>query len=131
MELRRAAEGPALVANSMAHCALGLSYVQEGWGPWGNRGGAGLRGRVPSPKGKAGRSEPCPGLWAGSVGTYPGGYSDLGRETCTGQGPLRTSTHQSSSTTRTSTKNVFLLTRFLNVSAKGENFSYVGHRLKK
>lgn len=35
-------------------------------------------------------------------------------------------THQSSSTTRTSTKNVFLLTRFLNVSAKGENFSYVG-----
>lgn len=34
-------------------------------------------------------------------------------------------THQSSSTTRTSTKNVFLLTRFLNVSAKGENFSYV------
>jgi hypothetical protein len=41
------------------------------------------------------------------------------------------STHQSSSTTRTNTKNVFLLTRFLNVSAKGENFSYVAHGLKK
>lgn len=41
------------------------------------------------------------------------------------------STHHSSSTTRTSTKNVFLLTRFLNVSAKGENFSYVERRLKK
>lgn len=40
-------------------------------------------------------------------------------------------THQSSSTTRTSTKNVFLLTRFLNVSAKGENFSYVECGLKK
>lgn len=41
------------------------------------------------------------------------------------------STHQSSSTTRTSTKNVFLLTRFLKVSAKGENFSYVKCRLGK
>lgn len=41
------------------------------------------------------------------------------------------STHQSSSTTRTSTKNVFLLTRFLNVSANGENFSYVEDELKK
>lgn len=41
------------------------------------------------------------------------------------------STHHSSSTTRTSTKNVFLLTRFLNVSAKGENFSYVERGLKK
>ncbi len=39
-------------------------------------------------------------------------------------------THQSSSTTRTSTKNVFLLTRFLKVSAKGENFSYVECGLK-
>lgn len=44
---------------------------------------------------------------------------------------LGTSTHHSSSTTRTSTKNVFLLTRFLNVSAKGENFSYVECRLRK
>lgn len=41
------------------------------------------------------------------------------------------STHQSSSTTRTSTKNVFLLTRFLNVSANGENFSYVEDALRK
>lgn len=41
------------------------------------------------------------------------------------------STHQSSSTTRTSTKNVFLLTRFLNVSAKGENFSYVEQGVKE
>lgn len=47
------------------------------------------------------------------------------------QGSPRWSTHQSSSTTRTSTKKVFLLTRFLNVSAKGENFSYVGHGLRK
>lgn len=44
---------------------------------------------------------------------------------------MGTSTHQSSSTTRTSTKNVFLLTRFLNVSAKGENFSYVECGLRK
>lgn len=42
-----------------------------------------------------------------------------------GREPEVPSTHQSSSTTRTSTKNVFLLTRFLKVSEKGENFSYV------
>lgn len=47
------------------------------------------------------------------------------------RGPEGGGTHQSSSTTRTSTKNVFLLTRFLNVSVKGENFSYVEHGLKK
>lgn len=46
-------------------------------------------------------------------------------------GPEGGSTHQSSSTTRTRTKKVFLLTRFLNVSAKGENFSYVERVLKK
>lgn len=51
--------------------------------------------------------------------------------TPTARPPVGRRTHQSSSTTRTSTKNVFLLTRFLNVSAKGENFSYVEPELKK
>lgn len=50
------------------------------------------------------------------------------RPVATIRGP---STHHSSSTTRTSTKNVFLLTRFLNLSAEEENFSYVKRGLKK
>lgn len=67
----------------------------------------------------------CPGLWLGSAGIHPGDTPTLAEQ----HAPR--GAHQSSSTTRTSTKNVFLLTRFLNVSAKGENFSYVEHRLKK
>lgn len=43
---------------------------------------------------------------------------------------MKKATHHSSSTTRTSTKKVFLLTRFLNVSGKWQNFSYVGCKLK-
>lgn len=59
------------------------------------------------------------------MGIHPGDTPTLAERHAPG------GTHQSSSTTRTSTKNVFLLTRFLNVSAKGENFSYVERRLKK
>lgn len=66
------------------------------------------------------------------------GCPNLSREACSPSGVpeapchlVGRSTHQSSSTTRTSTKNVFLLTRFLKVSAKGENFSYVKRRLGK
>lgn len=49
----------------------------------------------------------------------------IGLTICHPPGTTGQGTYHSSSTTRTSTKNVFLLTRFLNVSAKGENFSYV------
>lgn len=43
---------------------------------------------------------------------------------------MKKGTHHSSSTTLTSTKKVFLLTLFLNVSGKWQNFSYVGCKLK-
>lgn len=33
------AGGPTLVAKSMAHYGLDLSYMCEWWPPWGNQGG--------------------------------------------------------------------------------------------
>lgn len=44
---------------------------------------------------------------------------------------LTVSPYHSSSTTRTRTKNVFLLTRFLLLSGQWQNFSYVGGRVKE